>query len=90
MTPPQAHWQAPWEYMWSLIQTIPDSSSRAMRSPRRRSRVHTEAPRPNGESLASATASSSLSTVTIGSTGPNTSSRMIRMPWVTPVRTVGA
>ena len=37
MTPPQEHWQAPWEKEWSLIQTIPDSSTRAIRSPRARS-----------------------------------------------------
>ena len=49
--------------------------------PRRRGRTR--------ESLASATASSSESTTTIGSTGPKISSRMIRISWVTPVRTVG-
>jgi hypothetical protein len=32
----------------------------------------------------------SESTVTIGSTGPKISSFMIRISWVTPVRTVGA
>ena len=52
--------------------------------------MHGAATSPNCESLARATASSSLSTVTIGSTGPNSSSRMIRISWVTPVRTVGA
>ena len=90
MTPPHEHWQAPWLNMWSLIQTIPASSSRAIRSPLLRSEVHTEAPRPKSESLASATASSSESTTTIGSTGPKISSRMIRISWVTPVRTAGA
>ena len=73
-----------------LIHTIPDSSSRAMRSPLLRSDVHTDAPRPNSLSLASRSASSSESTTTIGSTGPKISSRMIRMSGVTPVRTVGA
>ena len=54
MTPPHEHWQAPWLNMWSLIHTMPASSSRAIRSPLLRSEVHTEAPRPNSESLASA------------------------------------
>jgi hypothetical protein len=35
-------------------------------------------------------ASSSDATVTIGTTGPKISSFMIRMSWVTPVRTAGA
>ena len=52
--------------------------------------VHTEAPSPNSESLASVIASSSESTVTIGTTGPKISSRMIRMSCVTPVSTAGA
>src|SRR5437588_9627862 len=90
LTPPQEHWQAPWLNMWSLIQTMPDSISRAIRSPLLRSEVHTEAPRPNCESLASDTPSSSESTTTIGSTGPKISSRMIRMSCVTSVSTVGA
>ena len=52
-----------------------------MRSPRLRSIVHTEAPRPKSESLARAIASSSESTVITGTTGPKISSRMIRMSW---------
>jgi hypothetical protein len=76
--------------MWSFTHTIPDSMRRAMRSPRARSSVHTEAPRPNSESFASPMASSSESTVTIGTTGPKISSRMMRMSWVTPVSTAGA
>jgi hypothetical protein len=40
--------------------------------------------------LADAIASSSESTMVIGSTGPKISSRMIRASWLTPVRTVGA
>ena len=79
LTPPQEQEAAPWVYMWSLIQTMPASIRRAMRSPLARSAVQTEAPRPNSESLASAIASSSASTVTIGTTGPKISSRMIRM-----------
>ena len=90
LTPPHAHWQAPWLNMWSLIHTIPDCSSAAIRSPRARSEVHTDAPSPNSESLASATASASESTTMIGSTGPKISSRMIRMSCVTPVSTAGA
>ena len=58
--------------------------------PRARSDVHTDAPSPNSESLASATASSSESTTMIGSTGPKISSRMIRISCVTPVSTAGA
>src|SRR5450755_4906788 len=85
LTPPQEHWQAPWLNMWSLIHTMPDSSSPATRSPLARSEVQTEAPRPKSESLANATASSSESTITIGSTGPKISSRMIRISCVTPV-----
>ena len=88
--PPQAHWHAPWLNMWSLIQTMPASSSAAKRSPRARSEVQTEAPRPNTLSLASASASSSLSQTMIGTTGPKISSRMIRISWVTPVSTAGA
>ena len=42
------------------------------------------------ESFASRIASSSESTVTIGTTGPKISSRMIRMSCVTPVSTAGA
>ena len=57
--------------------------------PWRGSCVQTEAPRPNSESFASAIASSSSSTVTIGTTGPKISSRMIRMSCVTPVSTAG-
>ena len=76
--------------MWSLIQTIPESIRRAIRSPFARSVVHTDAPRPNSESFASRIASSSESTGTIGTTGPKISSRMIRMSCVTSVRTVGA
>ena len=52
--------------------------------------VQTDAPRPNSESLASSIASSSSSTVTIGTTGPKISSRMIRISCVTPVSTAGA
>ena len=73
-----------------MIHTIPDLIRRAIRSPLRRSRVQTEAPSPNSESLASLTASSSSATTTIGRTGPKISSRMIRISWVTPVSTVGA
>jgi hypothetical protein len=76
--------------MWSLIQTIPDSIRRAIRRPLSRSSVQTDAPRPNGESLASRMASSSDSTGTIGTTGPKISSCMIRMSAVMPVRTAGA
>ncbi len=75
--------------MWSLIHTMPDSSSPAIRSPRARSEVHTDAPSPKSESLASATASASESTTMIGSTGPKISSRMIRISCVTPVSTAG-
>ena len=90
LTPPQAHWQAPWLKEWSLTQTMPDSIRRAIRSPFWRSLVQTEAPRPNSESLARSIASCSESTTTIGSTGPKISSRMIRISCVTPVSTVGA
>ena len=76
--------------MWSLIHTMPLSSSRAKRSPLPRSHVHTEAPSPNALSLASASASYSESTMTTGNTGPKISSRMIRILCVTPVSTVGA
>ncbi len=61
-----------------------------MRSARPRSSDQTDAPRPNSESFASSIASSSERTVTIGTTGPKISSRMIRMSWVTPVSTAGA
>ena len=61
-----------------------------MRSPLARFIVQTDAPRPNSESLASAIASSSEATVTIGTTGPKISSRMMRMSCVTPVSTAGA
>ncbi len=73
-----------------MIQTIPDSTWRAMRSPLARSRVQIEAPRPKFESFARSSASSSESTTTIGTTGPKISSRMIRISSVTPPSTVGA
>ncbi len=73
-----------------MIQTIPASTRRAMRSPLARSRVQIDEPRPKRESLAWRSASSSLSTVTIGRTGPKISSCMIRISGFTPVRTVGA
>src|SRR5919112_2823536 len=88
-TPPHEHEQAPWLNMWSFTQTIPACTRPAIRSPFARFIVHTDAPRPNSESFASAIPSSSSSTVTIGTTGPKISSRMIRMSCVTPVSTAG-
>ena len=67
----------------------PRLKASTIRSPFARFSVQTEAPRPNSESLASPIASSSEATVTIGITGPKISSRMMRMSWVTPVRTAG-
>src|SRR5438270_6305304 len=61
LTPPHEHWHAPWLNMWSLIQTMPLSTSRVKRSPLLRSEVQTDAPSPKSQSLASVTASSSES-----------------------------
>src|SRR5437763_1727690 len=53
------------------------------------SRVHTEATRPNGVPLATATASSSSAATSTESTGPKISSCATRMPGSTPVSGVG-
>ena len=52
-------------------------------------RENTAAPRPKAQSLARATACSSLENVEMHITGPNTSSRQMSMAGVTPVITVG-
>ena len=54
------------------------------------SRVQTEACRPYGPSLASATASSASATLITGRVGPKVSSVMQRIEWSTPVSTVGS
>ena len=59
----------------SFTQTVPDLISRTQRSAVSRSRVYTFAPSPKRVPLASAIASSSESTGTIGATGPKVSSR---------------
>ena len=58
--------------------------------PRRVSRVQMLALRPNGESLARATASSADATARIASTGPKVSSRMSCIEWSTCVTTAGS
>ena len=73
-----------------MIQTIPDSIRRAIRSPLARSVVHTDAPRPKFESFARSTASASSATTITGTTGPKISSFMIRISSSTPASTVGA
>lgn len=50
---------------------------------------NTELPRPKGQSLAMATAWSSSVKGTTAITGPNTSSRQMRIAGVTPASTVG-
>ena len=50
---------------------------------------NTAAPRPKAQSLARATACSSLVKLTMHITGPKTSSRQMSMAGVTPVMTVG-
>ena len=50
---------------------------------------HTLADNPYGESFISATASSSLDTFTIPTTGPNDSSRITLIEWSTSISTVG-
>ena len=52
--------------------------------------VHTEAPSPYGESLASRIASSASATFMIGSVGPNVSSVMAAIEWSTSASTVGS
>jgi hypothetical protein len=73
-----------------LTHAEPVSSRRAMASPRAPSPENTDAPSPYGESFASRTASSASETFMIGSVGPNVSSRMIVMSWLTSARTVGS
>ena len=74
----------------SLIVTAPALTRRASRSARARSRENTAAHSPYWESLASLTASSASATFMIGSVGPNVSSRMHSISWVTSVSTVGS
>ena len=74
---------------WSLIDTTPATSSRCSRAAVSVLRVQPLAVSPYSLSLASRIASSSDATAMTGSTGPNVSSRMTRIPWSTPVSTVG-
>ena len=74
----------------SLMQAKPLSRRRAIASPRVRSFVHTEAPRPYGESFASRTASSASATFMTGSVGPKVSSVMAVIEWSTSASTVGS
>ena len=73
----------------SLMHTEPVCICRAIDFARSMSFDHTLPDNPYSESLASRIASSSVENVTIGSTGPNVSSRMMDMSCVTPVMTVG-
>ncbi len=54
------------------------------------SRVHTDADSPYSESLARRSASVASATLTIGSVGPNVSSRSAIMEWSAPTSTVGS
>jgi hypothetical protein len=73
----------------SLIDVMPASSRAAIARARRVLPLNTLDPRPNSQSLASSTASSSVANGTTTMTGPNTSSCQISISRVTPVTTVG-
>ena len=73
-----------------FMYTVPTSSRRARVAARSRSVVQTEAVRPRSLSFISASASSSLSTFMMGKIGPNDSSRITAMSWVTPTSKVGS
>lgn len=72
-----------------LKNTAPASRSRTNRSTSAASRVHTLELSPNGVSLARRTASSRSATRYSVATGPNVSSRWMRISRVMSVRTVG-
>src|SRR5262245_55346941 len=90
LTPPKGRPGTPAETTHSFTHTLPLSIRSASAMPRAMSRGQTRALRPYSESLASVSASSALPTGITGTTGPNDSSRMMRMPCVTPVSTVGS
>ncbi len=86
-TPPNGN--AGWDAVIPLTYTLPASRSRTNRSTSASSRVHTFELSPKGESFAISTASSrSLARYSVA-TGPNASSRWIRISRVMSARTVG-
>src|SRR5215469_2426976 len=74
----------------ALMLTQPALACSAKASPRSRSPVNTAVVRPNGDALVSLSASAADRTSTIGTTGPNVSSRSIAIPGVTRSSTVGS
>src|ERR1035437_8529344 len=73
-----------------LTNTMPASMRLATRLPRAISLVKTDPPNPKSESLASATASSSLLTRNRSATGPKSSSRYAGLPGLMFARIVGS
>src|SRR6202034_2636845 len=74
----------------SLMLTMPAGMASAKRKARSMSRVNTPTERPYSLSSASDIASSSSRKDRMGVTGPNVSSRLMRISRVTPVSTVGS
>ena len=72
-----------------LTNTVPASTCSAKASPMRVSPVQIDAVRPNSQSFISRSASSSSPTFITGITGPNVSSFMTSISWLTPVKRVG-
>src|SRR5437870_1811735 len=72
-----------------FTKTAPASMRAASRSARPRSRVHSEAPRPNGDSLARRMASASSLAWIIAATGPKVSSSKAGMPGSTAASSGG-
>lgn len=86
-TPPNGN--PGWDAVIPLTNTPPASRSRTNRSTSASSRVQTLELSPNGESLAMRTAASRSAARYTVATGPNASSRWMRISRVTPARTVG-
>ncbi len=75
--------------MWSLTHTQPALISRVARLARYTSRLHAEAARPYGVSLASRIPSSSLSKGSTTRTGPKISDWTISLSWGASATSVG-
>ncbi len=75
--------------LWVLTHTMPAFRRGTMRCTRDRSRDHTLAASPKSEPFASRTASSASSNGITVTTGPNTSSRTMRIDASVSTNTVG-
>ena len=89
LTPPNGRDCAMYVEQKSLIEVIPASSWEPSFSARLVDLVKTFEPRPKSQSFARAIDSASLLVFTMARTGPNTSSRAMRMSCVMPEMTVG-